>query len=363
MPEPEGSTLDRCLSTMSCAPLLLKVIISVLCLTGAGCLTFVSGSSSNVQLRQERTCSGDETLNILQTIPSCQPRETIVELPQINDPDLYQVLPKVTRLSQCTGSCQRGNQYHTCVPTQTRTLERKVMVQRLNSSGHVYSTCASVNLEEHLACDCGCRISPQDCRSDQYFNSNLCRCDCKDRLSHANCILNDAGRGLKLWDAQNCRCRCAQSFRECSTGYIYDQMNTCGCIPELRPADTVPLVALLVALIGTSICLVVVFINYRKTKRVLVQFHLDKNRSQQEKESSGGGSGSGDGHSRLPSQAGGFHHTRVNTNTNIKDNTNQQHGPTSQAASTTTTTTIPLDLMDSDDGNNQEHLLSTTLHP
>ncbi|XP_059082951.1 uncharacterized protein LOC131880358, partial [Tigriopus californicus] len=330
-----------------CASNILPVFTSVLYLTGTGGLTLASGSSSSLQLRQERTCSGNDALTILNTIPSCQPRDTIVELPQIKDPDLYQVLPEVIRLSQCTGSCHRGNQYHTCVPTQTRTLERKVMVQRLNSSGHVYSTCAMVNLEEHLACGCGCGISPKNCRSNQYFNSNLCRCDCQDRLEHANCILNDAGQGLKMWDPQNCRCRCAQSFRECSTGYIYDQLNTCRCIPELRPANTVPLVALLVALIGTSTCLLVVFINYRKTKRVLVQFHLDKNRSQQEKDTTATTTatintttiGGGGGHFRLSQTGGGgggggYHHPKV-VNINTKDNASLGH-PIQDNITTTT---------------------------
>ena len=43
------------------------------------------------------------------------------------------------------------------------------------------------------------------------------------------------------------------------------------CIPELRPASTVPIVALVVALIGTMTCLVLVFINYRKTRKVLIK--------------------------------------------------------------------------------------------
>ncbi len=41
-------------------------------------------------------------------------------------------------------------------------------------------------------------------------------------------------------------------------------------MPELRPASTVPVVALVVALIGTLTCLILVFINYRKTRKVLM---------------------------------------------------------------------------------------------
>ncbi len=61
----------------------------------------------------------------------------------------------------------------------------------------------------------------------QYFSPNVCRCECTDRSAIAACFAEDDGRGLKVWDAVNCRCRCAQSYRECSSGYIYDQTDTC----------------------------------------------------------------------------------------------------------------------------------------
>ena len=60
----------------------------------------------------------------------------------------------------------------------------------------------------------------------QYFSANLCRCECTDREAMAECFMNDEG-GQKIWDPVNCRCRCSESFRECSTGYIYDQTDTC----------------------------------------------------------------------------------------------------------------------------------------
>ncbi len=41
------------------------------------------------------------------------------------------------------------------------------------------------------------------------------------------------------------------------------------CVPELRPASTVPIVALVVALIGTLTCLILVLVNYRRTRKVL----------------------------------------------------------------------------------------------
>ncbi len=107
----------------------------------------------------------------------------------------------------------------------------------------------------------------------QYFNPSLCRCHCSDREAMAQCYAETANAGasdpLKIWDEENCACRCAETFRECSTGYVYDQMDTCSCVPELRPASSVPVVALVVALIGTLTCLVLVGFNYRRTRKVL----------------------------------------------------------------------------------------------
>ncbi len=103
------------------------------------------------------------------------------------------------------------------------------MIQRLNSTGHLFSTCAELEVEEHSACTCGCRVSESDCGHNQYFSANVCRCECTDREAIATCFLEDDGRGEKVWDPINCRCRCTESYRECSSGYIYDQTNTCRC--------------------------------------------------------------------------------------------------------------------------------------
>ena len=44
---------------------------------------------------------------------------------------------------------------------------QQVMIQRLNSTGHLYSTCSEVDMEQHDGCTCGCRITEADCQSNQ----------------------------------------------------------------------------------------------------------------------------------------------------------------------------------------------------
>ena len=58
----------------------------------------------------------------------------------------------------------------------------------------------------------------------QYFNQNLCRCECVDRAAKAECLLEGPH---KMWDEANCRCRCAESYSECSTGHYYDNIDRC----------------------------------------------------------------------------------------------------------------------------------------
>ncbi len=49
---------------------------------------------------------------------------------------------------------------YTCILLQ-------VMIQRLNATGHLYSTCSEVGIEQHEGCTCGCRISESDCHANQ----------------------------------------------------------------------------------------------------------------------------------------------------------------------------------------------------
>ena len=60
--------------------------------------------------------------------------------------------------------------------------------------------------------------------------------------------------------------------------------SSCSCVPELRPASTVPVVALVVALIGTLTCLALVLVNNRKTKKALTVLREDRLREQEARE-------------------------------------------------------------------------------
>ena len=48
--------------------------------------------------------------------PSCEPRDTVVELPFPNDPMIAEVIPSHVLVQRCSGACHQGITYHKCVP-------------------------------------------------------------------------------------------------------------------------------------------------------------------------------------------------------------------------------------------------------
>lgn len=109
--------------------------------------------------------------------------------------------------------------------------------------------CGFIEVEEHLGCQCDCPVQPHHCRSDQYYEMSSCRCLCQDQAGRNQCIMSG-----KQWDPVNCMCLCpTNTWRVCSTGYIFDLANTCQCVPTSTTAS----VGLLVAVIMLVTCILV----------------------------------------------------------------------------------------------------------
>jgi hypothetical protein len=86
------------------------------------------------------------------------------------------------------------------------------------SSGRWDTVCTTVTVERHLACQCNCKQTPDDCDSSVHlYDAASCACQCKDRVGRAGC-----GAGKK-WDERACSCGCSRdSWKLCSTGYTFD---------------------------------------------------------------------------------------------------------------------------------------------
>ena len=65
--------------------------------------------------------------------------------------------------------------------------------------------------------------------SFQYFNPSKCNCECQDSSARSQCYNQDPNvpGGPKTWDENTCQCKCAIDFKECSTGFVYDNREQC----------------------------------------------------------------------------------------------------------------------------------------
>ena len=76
-------------------------------------------------------------------------------------------------------------------------------------------------------CQCSCREREEHCDPERhYYDSSECRCRCRNPQDRIACISSG-----KEWDDRSCSCACPRStWRQCSTGYTFDYVNTCNCV-------------------------------------------------------------------------------------------------------------------------------------
>jgi len=206
-------------------------------------------------------CPNTAYSDIMSSIPVCEPRETLVELPLPRDPMIEEVTPSHVLVPRCSGVCFQGNTYHKCVPESGgRSSETfQVLFNRRNpqGSGQLEMQCSSINVETHTACKCGCDVDRSNCNSNQQFNEYYCKCRCSNYRARSACLQQ---RRTKYWDDENCQCLCLQSqWKECSTGYVYDPIDTCDCLPRSasRQMGEEPLIVILAILVVVSVIAVI----------------------------------------------------------------------------------------------------------
>ena len=106
--------------------------------------------------------------------------------------------------------------YHSCLPsvTQQKSVEA-LLIQHSPSAGATPSECVTANVEEHVACTCGCAIDAEECSPSQLFMDQECRCVCADDSARATCL--SEGR---YWNPVSCSCMCRNpsTFPTCPTG-------------------------------------------------------------------------------------------------------------------------------------------------
>ncbi|XP_043219544.1 vascular endothelial growth factor D-like isoform X1 [Amphibalanus amphitrite] len=153
----------------------------------------------------------------------CKPELTTVPIAEENKKSNTIYWPSCTRVERCGGCC--SHELLSCKPTATKTIHVQVvsMGYQDGSSRMGYTDTIMVPLEIHTACECGCKLTANDCNQFQEYVESECRCKCVNKDDYVKCSQNSQ----KLWEPSTCQCKCKQQ-RECSTGHYFD-LNTCSC--------------------------------------------------------------------------------------------------------------------------------------
>ena len=82
----------------------------------------------------------------------------------------FHYYPFGVKLYECPGSCNtlNGLSNKLCVPNK---------IEDLNFS--VAWTNESKTLTNHVSCECKCNFDRKKCNSNQWWNNDKCRCECK----------------------------------------------------------------------------------------------------------------------------------------------------------------------------------------
>merc|ERR1719239_958663 len=157
--------------------LLHLLMMAAACLVGAQ-----SGSCPSSVLPTSplspTTCSSTHISSSLRATAACKPRDKVVKVPWPTNSSYDQLTPSHVTVKRCSGGCHGGST--SCVPTATSIRKVAVLLARCPlGGGSCDKECATVEVEDEVACGCGCRLEPSSCRSeDQEWREETCSCQC-----------------------------------------------------------------------------------------------------------------------------------------------------------------------------------------
>jgi len=174
---------------------------------------FSSDEQTQKDLNEEAV---EKLASLLATPDHCETRPTTVAIPHDSDPRIIH-WPTCTTINRCGGCCVHESVE--CAPTKVKTVN--VTVGKYNEEFRSYST-IHIPLEEHISCDCLCRIKQSDCYPEtQYYDKESCSCRCRQSHDETTCT------APKRWDEKRCSCVCSVLVN-CLDDEYFDY-NTCRC--------------------------------------------------------------------------------------------------------------------------------------
>ena len=117
-------------------------------------------------------CSSSAKPDAIDKRPHCEPRPTIQQIQDPRDLQLgLKVIPDQIIVNKCSGSCQDSNLHYSCKASKKQTKTIKTVHE--SYLGRNQNSCYSVEIEEDIECQCGCRISESDCNSIQVISVSV----------------------------------------------------------------------------------------------------------------------------------------------------------------------------------------------
>ena len=142
----------------------------------------------------------------------CMIHSTLINLHPNEYNHEFHYYPFAVKLDRCVGSCNTLNDLSNkvCIPNKTENLNLSVfnMITGIN---------ASKTLTKHISCKCKCRFDGKKCSSNQWWNNDKCRCECK---THHICEKD------YVWNSATCNCENGK-YLACiidGSGIIYDEI-------------------------------------------------------------------------------------------------------------------------------------------
>ncbi|XP_059480136.1 platelet-derived growth factor subunit A-like [Neocloeon triangulifer] len=155
----------------------------------------------------------------------CMPENTTVLLKPDNSSEnpftIY--YPSCVRVQRCGGCC--NSDLLSCQPVDIRLRNFEIIATEFKDGKFSNVRRRKVlQVEEHMKCDCDCKVKAEHCNTLQVYDARACRCRCVNNEDKQKC---DEENKIKLWDFETCLCKC-RDVSECSTGFYFDE-KSCSC--------------------------------------------------------------------------------------------------------------------------------------
>ena len=132
--------------------------------------------------------ASNHTKCVLLSNQKCLTQPTIINLYPDEYSQEFLSYSFVDKLDRCAGSCITLNDWSNkvFVPNKTEDINLSMfnMITGINESK---------TLTKHISCECKCKFDERKCNSDQWWNNDKCKCECKKRhVCEKNYVWNPA---------------------------------------------------------------------------------------------------------------------------------------------------------------------------